>query len=249
MTNEIRNLLCAALLCLAMTVTAVVTAVRGVRYYGDKSETAVADAPVVPFTLVIDAGHGGEDGGAVSPGGVVESEINLDIALRLDALMALFGHKPVMTRVSETLVYPESAVTTRARKAADQKSRLTRIRATPNALLVSIHQNKYTTPKPFGAQVLYAPTPHSEEIAKDMQSLLVSALNPRNYRTAEKISDSIYIMNNVTCPAILIECGFLSNPAEEALLRSERYRLKVASVIAAGVLRARDTMSGAERLT
>jgi N-acetylmuramoyl-L-alanine amidase len=240
-------------LCLAMTATTVVTAFRGLEYHRRAAKPASAAAspsagavpaaaPTPGITLVIVAGHGGEDGGATSPGGARESVINLDVARRLYQLMGFFGVDAVMTRTSEQIQYSEGAATVRARKAEDQKNRLSLIRATENAALISIHQNKYTSEGPFGAQALFAPTVGSEEFAQALQSLLASALNPGNYRAAAKIQDSIYLMNNVSCPAILIECGFLSNPREEALLQTDAYRLKIAAVIAAGFLRARPAL-------
>ncbi|MDR3278483.1 MAG: N-acetylmuramoyl-L-alanine amidase [Oscillospiraceae bacterium] len=229
-------------LCLAMTATAAVTAFRGVEHHRQAARPVAAVAPPPRVTLVIDAGHGGEDGGAVSPGGARESVINLDVARRLYQLMGFFGMDAVMTRAAERIQYSESASTVRARKAEDQKNRLSLLRAAENAVLVSIHQNKYTSAGPFGAQVLFAPTGGSEEFAKEMQALLVSSLNPGNHRAAAKIQDSIYLMNNVKCPAVLIECGFLSNPTEEALLQTDAYRLKIAAVIAAGFLRSQPAL-------
>ena len=189
--------------------------------------------------LVIDAGHGGADGGAQSESGTRESEINLDIALRLDSLMGFFGECAVMTRDSEMLSYSKAADTIRAKKVEDQKNRLHLINSAENAVLISIHQNKYTTPGPFGAQVFFARTQGSAALAESMQSLLTDTLNRQSRRAAVKIPDGIYLMDNIACPGILIECGFLSNPNEEALLKTDEYRLKVAAVIAAGYINAR----------
>jgi N-acetylmuramoyl-L-alanine amidase len=192
------------------------------------------------LTLIIDAGHGGEDGGAVSPNGLVESGVNLDIALRLERLIALFGAPCVMTRDSEEIAY--TAETTRARKVEDQKRRLKLIRDTENAVFLSIHQNKYTSGNPFGAQVLYAPTRGSEELGKDVQNLLTATLEDGNRRAAARIQSEIYLMNNIDCPAVLVECAFLSNAREEALLQTESYRLKLAVILAAGYLHNREML-------
>ena len=100
--------------------------------------------------LVIDAGHGGEDGGATSQTGLIESGVNLDIAKRLESLAGFFGIKTAMTRESETIEYPASAKTVRERKAFDQKSRIALINSFENAVLISIHQNKYTDPRSRG---------------------------------------------------------------------------------------------------
>jgi N-acetylmuramoyl-L-alanine amidase len=194
-------------------------------------------------TVIIDAGHGGADGGASSSSGLLESTVNLDIAKRLELVLAFFGTKVVMTRTEETLEYSEKATTIRAKKAEDQKRRLNLINGTPNAVLISIHQNTYPSASPFGAQVLYAPTDGSKELGESMQQLLIAALNPANRRTAAKIPDSILLMNNIKCPAVLIECGFLSNASEEQLLRTDNYRLKLAVVIGAGILYNRDNLA------
>ena len=189
------------------------------------------------ISVVIDAGHGGADGGAVSPGGVKESEINLDIALRLDALMAFFGVRTVMTRETEEIGYSDEARTIRKKKTEDQKNRVSLIEKTKNGVLISIHQNKYPKSGPFGSQVLFSKNPPGEEFADIMQQALVEALNRDNYRSASRIPDDVYLMRQVTCPAILIECGFLSNPREEALLNTAAYRLKIAAAITAGYLK------------
>lgn len=189
-----------------------------------------SDAPV----LIIDAGHGGEDGGAVSVTGEYESDINLAISQKLDLLAAFLGQRTVMTRESDDISYPDGANTTRARKVADQKNRVSLINSTQNAVLISIHQNKFSTSAPFGTQVFFAPTDKSEQFAVHMQELFVSQIDPQNRRTAVKIPKSIYLMNSIDCPAILIECGFLSNGNEARLLCDPSYQTKLAAVISGG---------------
>ena len=191
-------------------------------------------------TLIIDPGHGGMDNGAVSPSGLRESEVNLDIAQRLDLLMGFFGVRTVMTRDTEDVAYSANARSIRDKKNEDMRNRVKLINSFENAVLISIHQNKYTDSGPFGAQVLYARTQGSKELAENMQKLMINALNPRNYRAAARIPGRVFIMNNVKIPAILIECGFLSNPEEEALLKTGEYRLKIAMTIAAGYLSSRN---------
>ncbi|MDR1329786.1 MAG: N-acetylmuramoyl-L-alanine amidase [Oscillospiraceae bacterium] len=208
---------------------------------GYKAVRTVSDKAAL--TLIIDAGHGGEDGGAVSPSGLAESGVNLDIAMRIDALAAFFGVKTVMTRESEEIAYSDAADTTRERKTEDQRARLELIRSVPNAVFISIHQNEYTTQQPFGAQALYAPTEGSRELALELQELLISSLDTTNRRAAAQIQDTIFLMNSLDCPAVLIECAFLSNPGDEAKLRTEEYRLKLAAVITAGFLQNRGELS------
>ena len=178
--------------------------------------------------LVIDAGHGGEDGGAVSPEGLIESGINLDIAQRLDAISGFLGIHSAMTRNSESIEYPESARTVRARKAFDQKSRLEFINSFENAVLMSIHQNKYPDSRVSGPQVFFAAVSGSRGLAEIAQQRLADSLCPENRRVAAPISTTIFLMRSADCPAILVECAFLSNPREASLLNTPEYRQKIA---------------------
>lgn len=185
------------------------------------------DRPV----LVIDAGHGGEDGGAQSDTGLLESTLNLDIALRLESLSGLFGVPTAMTRRSEDISYPDDANRVRDRKKSDQKARIELINSIPNAVLISIHQNKFTQASPRGPQVLYAETGGSSDFGELTHANLISALYPENRRVAAPVPDSILLMKSVKCTAILVECGFMSNPEELALLETEEYRTKIAVVL------------------
>lgn len=181
--------------------------------------------------LVIDPGHGGEDGGAVSSSGDRESAVNLDIALRARALADFLGLENAMTRESEDIDYPDSADTVAARKVWDQHSRAELINSFPSAVMLSIHQNKYPDSRPCGAQVFYASTAGSEDLGRLTHSNLVSCLAPENRRVAAPASKDIYLMRSVSCPAILVECGFLSNPDEAALLRTDAYQKKLSVVM------------------
>lgn len=218
----------------------------GILYFRIHSNGTVADTyhdtELSALTVIIDPGHGGADGGAVSLSGINESEINLEIATKLEQIMALYGINVVMTRDSQEINYPKDANTISEKKIFDQKNRLQRINDTKNAVLISIHQNNFTSSSPFGAQVLFAKTDGSEDFAKLMQQLLISTLNPENYRVATEISDNIYLMNHINCPAILIECGFLSNENEDYLLQTDSYRMKIAATIASGYLNSVDTL-------
>lgn len=178
--------------------------------------------------LVIDAGHGGEDGGAVTRDGVKESEINLAIALRMAELCDFCGVPYIMTRTSEEISYPAELKSTAKRKRYDQYERVELINSLKNAVLISVHQNKFTSSSPRGPQAFFADNEGSKELATIMQSNMNTALYPQNRRVAVKISDSIYLMNSVDCVAVLAECGFLSNPVEGAALQEGDYQSKVA---------------------
>ncbi len=189
--------------------------------------------------VVIDAGHGGEDGGASSCTGALESNINLEIALRLDDLMHLLGQETVMIRKTDTSVYT-SGNTLGAKKVSDLKERVRIVNECENPVLVSIHQNIFPDSRYGGAQVFYANTQGSQPLAAALQNQFTQTINPGSNRKCKR-ADNIYLMEHIQCPGILIECGFLSNPEEEAKLRSRDYQKKLVCVIAACVLQESQT--------
>lgn len=187
-------------------------------------------------TLVIDAGHGGEDSGAISASGASESVINLAVARRLDAILGLFGVDTVMLRTEDISLHSEGLSTVRERKVSDLHNRAAAVNETENAVLISIHQNSFPEPKYDGAQVFYAPTEGSQFFAEYTQELLRVCLDPENHRQVKPIPSSVYLMNHVGCRAILVECGFLTNPEEDLLLQSPDYQLKLAVTLAGAYL-------------
>ena len=182
-------------------------------------------------TLVIDPGHGGEDGGAVSVTGVPESRINLSIALKCEQVAGLYGLPTLMLRQEDVSLAPEQAQTLREKKRADLQRRVELTQQSPGAWLLSIHQNKYDDRSSHGAQVFYRPDPDSQTWAQCTQALLCSSLDPNNHRKVKQIPKEIYLMSHITCPAILVECGFLSNPDEEQRLLQEDYQRRLAVVL------------------
>lgn len=184
-------------------------------------------------TIIIDAGHGGEDGGATSCTGVLESQINLQIALRLEDLCHLLGYQTRMIRRTDVSVYTEgNSIATK--KASDLRQRVRMVNGTDNGILISIHQNIFPDGQYSGAQVFYAPTAGSKDFALLLQAMLISSLNPGSNRKS-KPADSIYLMQHIACPGLLVECGFLSNPAEEGKLRDYDYQKKLCCVIVSGL--------------
>lgn len=181
--------------------------------------------------FVIDPGHGGEDGGAVSADGQRESVINLGIGLRMDRLMGLLGYPCTLSRTDESLEYPSNANTVRSRKQADLERRVKLAESTPHAVLISIHQNNYPASGPHGAQIFYREDADSIRLASILQKHFTAGLGD-TVRPAVPISDSIFLMRMIKCPGILVECGFLSNPEESMLLRSEGYQTRLALCLA-----------------
>lgn len=177
--------------------------------------------------VIIDAGHGGVDGGAVSCTGIEESELNLEIAIRLNDLMHLLGIKTYMIRTEDVSIYT-TGETIAAKKVSDLKNRVEIINKTQNCLLISIHQNYFEDSRYSGAQVFYRDDP---TLAKQLQTAFVNNLNIGSNRKVKK-AKGIYLMQNITQPAVLIECGFLSNYEEERKLRTDDYQKKICSVVA-----------------
>ena len=202
---------------------------------GSKAVTVIAQSlpPERDHCIIIDAGHGGEDGGATSCAGVLESEYNLNIALRLNDLFQLLGYRTKMIRTEDISVYTKGE-TLSQKKMSDLKERVRICNETEGAILLSIHQNMFSDSQYSGAQVFYAKSPGSESLAEKMQNLLVSSLNPGSHRKSKK-GNNIYIMERIVCPGVLVECGFLSNPQEEAKLRTEKYQKQICCVIVSAV--------------
>ena len=204
-------------------------------FSGSKAITALSENAAVKgrTCVVIDAGHGGEDGGAVSCTGVSESQLNLQIALRLEDMLHLLGIDTYMIRTTDRSVHT-TGNTIAARKSSDLKERVRVINELEPALVLSIHQNYFGDSRYSGPQTFYGNHDDSRELAATMQDALVSALTSGSNRR-EKAAKGVYLMEHIRCPALLIECGFLSNPEEEALLRDAEYQKKLCAVIAATV--------------
>lgn len=213
-------------------------------FYEDGEAEPVTAGAEPARVLIIDAGHGGEDGGATTAEGVPESGINLAIACKLEALAGLFGVETVMTRESQDISYPESAATTAQRKQSDQKARIELINAQENAVLISIHQNYYPDARPSGCQVFYGKPEGSRELGELAHKNMTEALCPSSRRVAAPISEDIYLMRAAKCTSILVECGFLSNPNEAALLLTDDYQLKISALLLASYLQYEAGQSG-----
>jgi len=187
--------------------------------------------------FVIDAGHGGEDGGAVSADGTAESGINLSVALRLRDLLRLCGAETAMTRTEDVSIHSDTAETLHEKKASDLKNRADIVNGAESAVLVSIHQNCLPgSPGVHGAQVFYNAIPGAENLAESIQEVLNRQVNRSNEKNSRKIPSAIYLMNKIHAPGVLIECGFLSNAGETEKLQTPSYQIQLAAAIASGLL-------------
>ena len=203
-------------------------------WFSDARTTAVQTEPVVRYnTVVIDAGHGGIDGGATSCSGMLESALNLQIALRLNDLLSFLGMDTSMIRTTDTSVYTEGN-TIASQKVSDLKERVRIVNSTDNALLVSIHQNTFSDSRYSGAQVFFSANDESRDLAQRLQRAFVDTINPGSKRKC-KPAKGVYLMEQINKPGVLIECGFLSNPEEDAKLRSEEYQKQICCVIVSSI--------------
>ena len=197
-------------------------------WLGSQTVTVIAETDRIQRCIVIDPGHGGVDGGAVSCTGRPESGYNLEISLRLRDLMDLLGFRTRMIRTTDVSVYTQGQ-TIAQKKLSDLKHRLQMIRREQGPLVLSIHQNQFPESRYSGAQVFYAPTEGSRDLAARQQTAFREHLKSTRQ---EKPSRGVYLMEHLPCTGVLIECGFLSNPREEALLSDPAYQKKLCCVIA-----------------
>lgn len=184
------------------------------------------------WTLILDAGHGGEDGGASTAAGDKESDINLAVVQKTRALMTFLGIEPLLSREADISLHSSGAETIRQKKVSDLKNRVALVESTPNVLLLSVHQNYFTDSRYSGSQVFFSGDDISRQWGKSTQEMFRQVLNPGNTRKAKPIPDGIYLFDHISCPAILVECGFLSNGEEAALLLTGAYQRKVAITLA-----------------
>lgn len=199
------------------------------------SSVAPASVPVAPNTIVIDPGHGGIDGGAVSANGVMEKDINLSIALKLKEIAQQDGMTVILTRTEDKSLHTTDSSKIRVQKRSDLAYRKKVLEETGALAFVSIHLNKFEQSKYKGAQVFYAKNDKSEELAKCIQQQLAEGLKDGNTRQAKQVPPDLYIFKGIKQTAVVVECGFLSNPEEEALLQQEEYQKKLAYYIFEGI--------------
>ena len=219
------------LLCYILIISFTLVGIWG----GEKAASTLQDRLPLrrAHTLIIDAGHGGEDGGATSCTGRLESEYNLEIALRLEEMMQFLGYQTLMIRRTDTAVYTKGE-TIAQKKVDDLKNRVKTVNNTQGAVLLSIHQNYFPQAQYSGAQVFYANGAESKALADAIQTAFAATLNPGSRRRT-KAGKGIYLLEKCEKIGVLVECGFLSNMREEQQLSDPGYQKQMAAVIAAAV--------------
>ncbi|MBS5738020.1 MAG: N-acetylmuramoyl-L-alanine amidase [Clostridiales bacterium] len=184
------------------------------------------------FVIIIDAGHGGDDGGAVSIGGICEKDLNLAMSKSLSSNLEAMGYHVIMTRTDDTDTDGEEGFN----KRKDILNRLKYTEQYPNSLFISVHMNSSTSSTDKGFTVFYGEKNElSKKIAENIYYAVENFAYTSRLRDVKEAPDSVYLMNNCTVPAILVECGFISNKTDEALLMDEKYREDLSYILACGI--------------
>lgn len=192
-----------------------------------------AEKPVI----IIDAGHGGEDGGTQSAEGVLEKDINLSISLKLNKILTRYGFETVMIRETDKMIYDEGSSTVRSRKSSDLHNRMKIMEQYPDGIFLSIHQNHFPQSKYSGAQVFYCKNQkESSLLADSIQKSIVSSLQKENTRQIKPCTNDVYLIYNAVSTAVMVECGFLSNSDEAAKLSDNTYQYEMALAISKGLV-------------
>ncbi len=203
----------------------------------EKTIPIIAEKSYDSVNIIIDAGHGGTDGGTSAEDGTLEKNINLEIAKTLNSVLKAMGFRTRMIRTTDVSIYDKGLNTIRSQKNSDLKNRLKIAEKTENAIFISIHQNYYQSQSVSGTQVFYSGNnPLSKQLAEKIKESVQSHLQPENKREIKQSGSEIYILNNITVPAVMVECGFLSNTEEKNLLCNEYYQRQISFCIAAGLI-------------
>lgn len=201
-----------------------------------QTSAASSNLSIQQIDVIIDPGHGGVDGGAVGVTGSIEKEINLNISLYLKEILIAEGLHVLMTRSTDISIHSKEAVTIRQKKTSDLKNRLAMINANPDAIVISVHQNTFTAGYVHGTMIYYGVVNQNSKQLAEKVKTAIQILQPDNEKQFKSAGKDLYLMSHAKGPAVLVECGFLSNANEEALLKTETYQRKMAQTIADGIL-------------
>lgn len=216
----------------------ILSAMLYLTFMANSSAAETSSNPFMRKTIIVDAGHGGDDGGAIGIDGTVEKDINLDIALKLEKILKFYGFNVIMTRTEDVMTCDDGLDSLRKRKVSDIHNRFDLMRKNPDAVFISVHQNKFEDTSQHGTQVFYSGNNEkSKVLAEAIQTSITSAVQPENGRVVKKSDSGIYLLYHAEIPAVLVECGFISNPDEVKKLKDESYRMKLAILIADGLLK------------
>ena len=195
---------------------------------------AYAD-PDSELIVILDAGHGGEDSGTVGVSGVLEKDLNLVITEKLGEYLANAGFAVVFTRREDKLLYKEEENIKGYKKIYDLKNRAEIANSYSDAIFVSIHMNWYSQSECVGTEIYHADDTESIALGSSVRSAIIERIQPSNKRNL-KVGKGIYLLENSSNPAILIECGFLSNPEECEKLSQKEYQKELCFSIVCGII-------------
>lgn len=216
----------------------ILSAMLYLTFMANFSAAEASSMPITQKTVIVDAGHGGDDGGAIGIDGTVEKDINLDIALKLEKILKFYGFNVIMTRTQDVMTCDDGIDSLRKRKISDIHNRFELMRKNPDAIFISVHQNKFEDSSQHGTQVFYSGNDErSKELAEAIQTSVTLTLQRKNDRVVKKSGSGIYLLYHAKIPAVLVECGFISNSDEVKKLKDESYRMKLAILIADGLLK------------
>ena len=207
---------------LALVLCFALTTVFSLRFSSEQALPVVAETG--GRTVILDAGHGGIDAGAIGVNGALEKDLNLAVTLLLAERFREAGVRVVLTRTEDALVLSEGDEKAPGRKVRDLEGRLAVAKQYPDALFVSIHMNSFPAASCQGLEVHYADDAVSEAVAKSVMQRAKETLKPSSRRTPKKADENIYILANAVTPAVLIECGFMSNAEEAGKLSDKDYQ-------------------------
>lgn len=216
----------------------ILSAMLYLTFMANFSAAEASSMPITQKTVIVDAGHGGDDGGAIGIDGTVEKDINLDIALKLEKILKFYGFNVIMTRTQDVMTCDDGLDSLRKRKISDIHNRFELMRKHPDAIFISVHQNKFEDSSQHGTQVFYSGNDErSKELAEAIQTSVTLTLQRKNDRVVKKSGSGIYLLYHAKIPAVLVECGFISNSDEVKKLKDESYRMKLAILIADGLIK------------
>ncbi len=189
------------------------------------------------LTVIVDPGHGGEDGGAVGIDNTIEKDLNLLYANDLKDYLELLGYNVIMTRDKDIAIYDKGCTTIREKKSSDLHNRLNMTKNIKNAIFISIHMNKYPQEKYYGSQIFYGgKNEKSKVLGQIISDNFLKYIDSENKRELKQVGKEIFIVYNSQIPTVLIECGFVSNSNEIKLLKTKEYREKMMMTAALSVI-------------
>ena len=215
---------------IVVIIVAAILVFVGIKKYDNRQTFADSD-----LKIVLDAGHGEPDGGAVGVNGTLEKDVNLAIVQKLQEILEGKGVEVILTREGDYGLQDENANTIRKMKVSDMNKRRSIIKESGADLFISIHMNSFGDSKVHGLHIFYDKShPDVEETAEKIQEN-IGAVTGAQTHTVKTADERLFLMKNPPIPAILVECGFLSNPEEEKKLSDEEYQAKIAWAIASAL--------------